>query len=84
MVNISWLLLLQESKYFLQLKEFRRDVGLSMKGSKSLKVRQDTGQECKTVELKQLPLRREDSDFTEKRFPQWNVGDKRLSTWKKC
>lgn len=36
MVNISWFLLLQKSKSFLQLKEFRHDVGLSIKSLKDL------------------------------------------------
>jgi len=37
-----------------------------MKRSKSLKVRQDTSRECKTVGVKQLPLRWKDSNFKEK------------------
>ena len=34
-----------------------------MKGSKSPRVQQDTSKECKTIEVKQLPLRREDFEF---------------------
>jgi len=34
-----------------------------MKKSRSLKVRQDTSQRRKTVEVKQLPLKQEDSNF---------------------
>jgi len=34
-----------------------------MKRSKNLRVRQAVSQECKTVETKQLPLRREDFEF---------------------
>jgi len=48
---------------FLQLEEFQRDVGLSANGSKSSKVRQDASQEGKTIEVKQLPLKREDFEF---------------------
>jgi len=62
--------LCRNQSLFLQLKEFRRDVGLGAKGSKSLKARQETSQGCKTVEVKQLPLKWKDSNFKEKRFPQ--------------
>jgi len=34
-----------------------------VKGPKNPRVRQDMSQECKTVEAKQLPLRREDFGF---------------------
>lgn len=57
--------------FFLQLKEFRRNVELSMKGSNNVKVQQETRQEYKIVEVKQPSLRREDSNFKEKWFPQW-------------
>lgn len=44
-----------------------------MKGSKSVKVRQETRQEYKIVEVKQPSLRWEDSNFKEKWFPQWRT-----------
>ncbi|RHN51500.1 hypothetical protein MtrunA17_Chr6g0469291 [Medicago truncatula] len=53
-----------------------------MKGSKNPRVRQDVSQECKTVEAKQLQLRREDFQFQREAVSL--MGDKRLSKWKKC
>jgi len=59
--------------------------GLSEEGCKSLRVRRDVSHECKTVEVKQLLLRREYFEFQKGAVSSMeNVGGKRLSRWKKC
>ena len=50
--------------------------GLSVKESKSLRVRRDVSYECKTVEVKQLPLRRGDIEFqreTDSSLEMWET-----------
>ena len=43
------------------------------------------GARIEAVDVKQLPLKREDSNFErEVVSSRENVGDKRLYTWKKC
>jgi len=65
--------LCRNKSIFLQLEELRGNVGLGARGSKNLKVRQETSHRCNTVEVKQLLLKREDLNFKEKRFPQWRT-----------
>jgi hypothetical protein len=52
---------------------------------RSIKVRQDSSQVAKTVEVKQLPLEQEGLNFKREAISsKQNMGDKRLSTWKEC